>query len=75
MPSAGFEPAIPAVKRLQTYFIDVDFYVHNVLCDEFIKVLFTKIVLSLSNVLYCQSQWSRGLRRGYAATCMLGLWV
>jgi hypothetical protein len=49
-PSAGFEPAIPAVKRLQTYAVDMNLYVHNILCDEFVVILFTKIILSLSNV-------------------------
>jgi len=74
MPSARFEPAIAAVKRLQTYAIDVDLHVHKVPCDEFI-ILFTKIMLSLSNVAYGLSQWSRGLMRGSAAACLLGLWV
>ena len=75
MPSARFEPAIPAVKRLQTYAIDLDLHFHNVLCDEVIIILFTKIILSLSNVAYGRSQWSRGLRHGSAAACLLGLWV
>ena len=71
--SAGFEPANPAVKRLQTYATDMDLYVHNLLCDEFIIILFTKIILSLSNVVYFRSQWPRGLRRWSAAAWLLGL--
>ena len=52
MPLVGFEPAIPAVKRLQTYAIDLVLYVHNLLCDECLIILFTKIIFSLSIMKY-----------------------
>jgi hypothetical protein len=34
MPSAGFEPAIPALERLQTYTLDCWFTIHNILLSS-----------------------------------------
>ena len=74
--SAVLDGIILATPKVDTYFI-------NDSANEVkIRNSLLQLLLSLGqNLFWCvgvhasRSQWPRGLRRGYAAACLLGLWV